>query len=274
MHLSKKLSDKYNKLQSIFKEMDSVLIAYSGGVDSTFLLKVGTDTLGKKCVGVIGIAPSLATDEYEKAIKEANQFNANLKTINTNEMENPLYFNNNNDRCYFCKSELFFQLGKLANELNIKYILEGSNADDLNDYRPGMKAACEQNIRSPLVEANLSKENIRELSKHLGLNTWDQPSQPCLASRVAYGIPIDGDKLKKINIAEKFIRNLSFKVVRVRLHSDFVSVEVGQNELKHLFKPTNLKKIEKELNRIGFDKVEFNSQGYKSGQLNLPINED
>lgn len=268
MLLSKNLSNKYSKLQSIFEEMDSVLIAYSGGVDSTFLLKVGTDTLGQKCVGVIGVAPSLASEEYDRAIRQAKQFKANLKTIHTHEMENPQYFNNDNDRCYFCKSELFFQLGKVSKELNIKYILEGSNADDVNDYRPGMKAASEQNIRSPLMEADLSKSEIRELSKYLGLNTWNQPSQPCLSSRIAYGIQIDADKLNKINAAERFIKSLGFKIVRVRHYNHYVSVEVGKDELDRLFSADIQDNIKNELQKIGFENIKFDPEGYESGKLN------
>jgi uncharacterized protein len=268
MDLSEVTLTKYNHLIHLFKEMQSVLIAYSGGVDSSLLLKVGTDTLKKNCIGVIGISPSLANQEYIEAIEQAKQINANIKTIPTNEILNSLYVLNNQDRCYFCKSELFDELNKLADELQINYIIEGSNFNDLDDFRPGMQAAKEKKIRSPLVEAKLTKTEIRELARYLGLSSWDKPSQPCLSSRVAYGLQINESILNKINQAEIFLKELNFQIVRVRYFEDHVSVEVGNNEVNRLMKPEIQNSVINKFKNIGFDKILFDAEGYQSGKLN------
>jgi len=272
MILTETIQQKYNHLIRIFKEMQSVLIAYSGGVDSTLLLKVGSDTLKKKCTGIIGISPSLANQEYTEALAQAEQMGAEINTINTNEISNSLYTLNNQDRCYFCKSELFGELNKLADKFKVNFIVEGSNFDDLDDYRPGMKAAKEKKIRSPLVEAKFTKTEIRELAKCLGLSSWDKPSQPCLSSRVAYGVQINESTLKKINRAENFLKELNFKIVRVRYFENHVSIEVGKNEVNHLLKPDIQNSVNVEFNNIGFNKVVFDTEGYQSGKLNKIYN--
>jgi len=268
MVLSKTTKLKYNHLIQIFEEMQSVFVAYSGGVDSSLLLKVGTDILNKNCVAVIGISPSLAKQEYTEAVKQAEQIGANIKTINTNEISNSLYVINNQDRCYFCKTELFDELYKLADEHKVNFIVEGSNYDDLDDYRPGMKAAKEKKIRSPLVESKFKKMEIRELAKFLGLSSWDKLSQPCLSSRVAYGVQIDEFILNKINQAENFLKKLNFEIVRVRYFEDHVSIEVGNNEVHRLLKPEIQNSVKSEFNYIGFDKILFDTEGYQSGKLN------
>ena len=268
MELSETTLRKYNNLIQIFKDMESVLIAYSGGVDSSVLLKVGADTLKENCIGIIGRSPSLAAQEYTEALKQAEQMGANLKTINTNEINNSLYVLNNQDRCYFCKSELFDELNKLAVNLKVNFIVEGSNFDDLEDFRPGRKAAEEKKIRSPLVEAKFTKVEIRELAKHLGLSSWDKPSQPCLASRVAYGVQINENILEKINHAEKYLKELNFEIVRVRYFEDLVSVEVGKDEVSRLLNHEIKTSITNEFNKIGLSKIIFDSEGYQSGKLN------
>ncbi len=268
MILSGTTLQKYDNLIQIFKDMESVLIAYSGGVDSSLLLKIGTNTLGENCIGIIGISPSLASQEYNEAIKQAEQMDANLKTINTNEIDNSLYVLNNQDRCYFCKSELFGDLNKTAEELDIDFIIEGSNFDDLDDFRPGRKAAEEKKIRSPLVEAKFTKEEIRELAKYLDLSSWDKPSQPCLASRVAYGVQINENILDKINQAEKHLKELGFEIVRVRYFENHVSVEVGKDEVQRLMSEETKNSVSNEFKNIGFDKIDFDPEGYQSGKLN------
>ena len=268
MVIAETTHQKYNDLIQLFKKMESVLIAYSGGVDSSLLLKVGTDTLKENCTGIIGVSPSLAADEYAEAVKQAEQIGAKIKTINTNEINNSLYVLNNQDRCYFCKSELFDELYKLSNDLKVNFIVEGSNFDDLNDHRPGRKAVEEKKIRSPLVEAKFTKAEIRELAKFLGLNSWDKPSQPCLSSRVAYGIQINENILKKINQAENYLKKLDFEIVRVRYFEEHVSVEVGIDDVSRLLSPEIQKSVSHEFNNIGFNKITFDSEGYQSGKLN------
>ena len=268
MVLSETTNQKYNHLIQIFEKMQSVLVAYSGGVDSSLLLKVGTDILNNNCAAVIGISPSLAKQEYTEAVKQAEQIGANIKTIKTNEISNSLYVLNNQNRCYFCKTELFDELNKLADELKVNFIVEGSNFDDLDDYRPGMKAAEEKKIRSPLVESKFTKTEIRELAKFLGLSSWDKPSQPCLSSRVAYGVQIDESILNKINQAENYLKKLNFEIVRVRYFKDHVSVEVGEHEVNRLMKSEIQNLINKEFKNIGFNKILFDPDGYQSGKLN------
>jgi uncharacterized protein len=268
MQLSKTTFKKYNELIKLFKNMKSVLVAYSGGVDSSLLLKVGTDTLKENCFGIIGISPSLASNEYSEAVKQAELMGANLKTTHTNEINNALYVLNNMDRCYFCKTELFDDLIKISNDLDVNIIVEGSNFDDLEDYRPGMKAATEKKIRSPLVEVKLTKNEIRELAKFLGLSSWNKPSQPCLSSRIAYGVKIDDSILYKINQAENYLKNLDFKIVRVRYFKEYVSVEVGEKEVSRLLNSEIKNLVLSEFNNIGFPNVVFDKTGYQSGKLN------
>lgn len=269
MALSNSVLKKYNHLQKIFTEMDSVIVAYSGGVDDSLLLKVGTDTLKENCTGIIGLSPSLSPNEYQEAEKQATLIGANLAKIQTNEINHSLYVQNNLDRCYFCKSELFSRLVEISKELGVNYIVEGSNFDDLNDHRPGMRAAGENKIRSPLVEVKLKKKEIREVAKYLKISSWDKPSQPCLSSRVAYGVKINEDILYKISKAEEYLKNLDFKIVRVRYFDNYVSVEVGEKEITRLFTPEIKQKVKTKFQNIGLNSIVFDPEGYKSGKLNI-----
>jgi len=272
MELEHHLVEKYEHLKNLFRGMEKVLIAYSGGVDSTLLLKVGTDVLGPdKCIGIIGVSASMARDEYQESILLAEQMGARIDFIETDEMNNPSYLANDSKRCFYCKQELFSSLWMVAAKYKVKNIVDGSNADDQGDYRPGMDAAKQLNVRSPLMEADFSKEEIRVLSKFLQLPTWEKPAQPCLASRVAYGNTINQDVLHKIDQSEKYLRNLAFKIVRVRYFSDTVSVEVGKEELGRLQNTKLRKDITEKLKRIGFEKITFDDKGYESGKLNRLI---
>lgn len=275
MKLTPNIKQKYEKLQNIFKEMGRVILAYSGGVDSTLLLKVGTDILGQKnCIGVIGVSPSMAVDEYDESVNLARKIKARIEFVETDEMNNPAYLINDTKRCFYCKQELFSSLWKIATKQDIRFIVDGSNADDQGDYRPGMDAARQLKVRSPLMEADFSKEEIRILSKYLNLPTWEKPAQPCLASRVAYGNTIDRNILSKIDQSEKYLRDLGFKIVRVRYFTEKVSIEVGKDELERLNNTGLRENIKNKLEAIGFENISFDENGYESGKLNRLISID
>ena len=268
MKIDKNLQKKYLNLQSILRDMQKVVLAYSGGVDSTLLLKVGTDILGQDCIAILAISASLSKSEYNDAVNIADLIGANLVTITTTEMENEKYFKNDLKRCFYCKYELFSTLRQYAINHGISFILDGSNIDDTSDYRPGLEAADKLQIRSPLIEENLNKKDIRCLSKYFNLPTWDKPAQACLASRVAYGHRISPEILHKIDQAEQILKLRGFKIVRVRYHGNQVSVEVGAEEIDKLQNRHERSYIVKRFKKIGFENVMFDEEGYKSGKLN------
>jgi len=191
--------------------------------------------------------------------------------LETHEMDNPEYINNDRSRCYHCKLELYSILKAYARDRKIKYILDGNNYDDLNDYRPGREAAKQLHVRSPFIEVGLHKEDIRELARFLDLPNWNKPAQPCLSSRMAYGQPIELQILNKIATAESYLKSLGFEIVRVRYRGDFVSIEVGPDELQDLFDSCNQKSIRQQFERIGFHRIEFDRNGYRPGNLNQPL---
>lgn len=268
MQLSDRTEQKFKNLQNLFREMQKVVVAYSGGVDSTLLLKIGTDILGENCVGVLGLSASLSKDEYKESLALADKMNASLEVINTDELNNPKYLQNDGLRCYHCKYELFSQIKPFAEKIGARFILDGNNVDDKGDYRPGMEAAKELKIRSPFIEADLNKDEIREISKYLNLPTWIKPAQPCLSSRIAYGQSISSELLEKIDNAEKILRNKKFKIVRVRYLGESVSIEVGIEELPKLKDKKLRSDIIHEIQKLGFDKIQFDESGYESGGLN------
>jgi uncharacterized protein len=258
----------YDLLRNIFLEMKNVLVAYSGGVDSTVLLKIGTDVLGAHCIGVLGISPSLAAEEKNQALRLAKQIKANVDVITTGEMENPLYIQNDQRRCFYCKQELYTEIWRLAEKRKIHYIVDGTNADDINDYRPGMEAARELQIRSPLLEAELGKDDIRGLARYLKISIWNKPAQPCLASRVMYGQSINPRMLQRIDRAEQFIKSRGYEVVRVRSMGSSASVEVGKNEVTRALQEAETLIIVKRLRHLGFQQVYIDPDGYRQGKLN------
>lgn len=263
------LQDKYKKLQEIIKEMGSVVIGFSGGVDSTLLAKVAHDVLQDKAIAVIGRSETYPEDELNEAIKLAEMIGIRYKIVDTKETDNLKFAENPPDRCYYCKTELFSKLKEIAIEEKIEWIADGTNVDDLGDYRPGLIAVKENNVRSPLLEAGLTKKEIRELSRALGLPTWDKPSFACLSSRFPYGLPIDREKLKKIDKAESFLRKSGLKIVRVRyIDENTVRIETGKEEFKKFFDDEFRIKVVKELKNLGFIYITLDLEGYRTGSMN------
>ena len=275
---------KLARLQGILRDMQSVLIAYSGGVDSTFLLKVAADTLGDTmprsvptCVlAVTAVSPTYPHEEHDLACAMARSLGVRHISILTNELADPTFSANPPDRCYHCKKELFRKLREIARREGMRFTADASNADDLSDYRPGRKAAIEAQIRSPLIEAGLAKKEIRLLSKEMGLETWDKPSAACLASRLPYGEPITPEKLQRVGAAEKLLRELlgdtmqhSVPIqVRVRSHENVARIEVESEALQQLASPEMRVKVTSELKKLGFTYVTLDLLGYRTGSLN------
>jgi len=263
------LQDKYERLKKIIEEMGSIVIGFSGGVDSTLLLKVAYDILKDKVIAVIGKSETYPEEEFNEAIKLAEFIGVRYKIVATEETDNLKFAENPPDRCYYCKTELFTKLKEIAKAEGIKWIADGTNADDVKDFRPGLRAVRENNIRSPLLEAGLTKTEIRELSRTLGLPTWDKPSFACLSSRFPYGMPIDREKLKKIDKAESFLRKLGLKVFRVRLiDENTVRIETGREEFKKFFDDDFRIKVVSELKNLGFIYITLDLEGYRTGSMN------
>ena len=266
---------KYEHLQLILKELDSVVIGYSGGVDSTLLLKVAHDVLGDRALAVIGRLETYPSSEYREAVALAQSFSVRYIEVTTEETDDLKFRENPPDRCYFCKSELFGKLAEIAAREGIPWIADGSITDDIGDFRPGMKAKKEKNVCSPLLDAGLSKEEVREISKFLALSTWNKPSFACLASRFPYGFGITKENLSKIDRAETFLRALNFKNYRVRHHDDKTArIEVNANEIAHLIEPEIRERITTFFASLGFIYVTLDLKGYRTGSMNEVLSPD
>ncbi|UCC29703.1 MAG: ATP-dependent sacrificial sulfur transferase LarE [Phycisphaerales bacterium] len=268
-----KLDEKYERMQQILRELESVAVAFSAGVDSTFVLKVAIDTLGpKNVVAVTGRSDSLARAEFEEACKLADAVGAEHVILDTDEFENPDYTANPADRCYHCKTALYTRLKGFIAERGIKASVSGNNADDLGDFRPGLQAADEHQVRSPVAEAGLTKGDVRELSKRLGLPTHDKPASPCLASRVPYGEEITPEKLHMIELAEAFLREeMDIRECRVRHHGNLARIEVPPVFIKTLAEPENAARIERHFRSLGYTYVALDLRGFRSGSMNEVI---
>ncbi len=266
--MNNQLQKKYEELKKFIKRLNSIIIAFSGGIDSALLLKVAYDVLGNKAIAVTANTPSLPRRELEETKRITQQLGAKHLIINTNETKNEDYLRNPSDRCYYCKTELYTKLKKLSKQLGIKNILNGTNYDDLSDYRPGLKAADENEIISPLKEAELTKSDVRELAKHLGLEIWDKPSMPCLSSRIPYGQEITLKKLSVIEEAENFLKDFGIRELRVRHFGNVARIEVNEKDKQIIGNSFEL--IEKKFNEIGFEQIIISN--FKSGSLNLMLN--
>ena len=229
--------EKLDNLKALFANMDRALIAYSGGIDSTLVAKVAYDVLGDRALAVTAESPSLLPDDLEDAKVQAAAIGIRHEVVKTHELDNPNYASNPANRCYFCKSELHDTLKPLALERGYPYVVDGVNADDLRDYRPGIQAARERGARSPLAEVGISKIEVREISRYLGLPWWDKPAQPCLSSRFPYGEAITMEKLQRVGRAERYLRNLGLRELRVRSAGDTARIEIPVAEIKRFCRP-------------------------------------
>ena len=262
---------KLARLQEILGSLGSVLVAYSGGVDSTFLLKVAVDSLHENCLAVLAESPTLPAHDRADALAMIERLGARSMVIAGGEMSNPAFVRNDRKRCYWCKHELFHSLKEIAQREGLQQVIEGSNSDDTSDYRPGIQAARECGIRSPLMEAGLTKDDIRQLSRELGLPTWDKPASACLSSRISYGTAIDATVLERIDAAEDFLRSIGFAQVRVRHHGDVARIEVSEDAMPRLLEQRLRCEVAARFRELGYLYTTIDAEGYRTGSMNTMI---
>ncbi len=264
---------KLTQLRNLFVEMDRALIAYSGGIDSTLVAKIAYDVLGDRALAVTAKSPSLLPEELEDATIQAATIGIAHQVVETYEMDNPNYSSNPVNRCYFCKSELHDTLKPMAMKFGYPYVVDGVNADDLGDYRPGIQAAKERGARSPLAELGITKLEVREIAKSIGLPWWNKPAQPCLSSRFPYGEEITIPKLNRVGRAEIYLRRLGYENVRVRSTGDTAKIELPVDLIQQFVANNNLAELVTIFQSFGFIYVSLDLEGYRSGKLNQVLSE-
>jgi uncharacterized protein len=264
---------KEQKLRETFRALGSVIVAYSGGVDSSYVAYIANAELGPRAICITGQSASLPSYQQAETDRVVAQFGFHHEIIQTEELENPSYRANNADRCYFCKDELYGKLEAIAASRGIECIVDGSTTDDLGDYRPGRKAATQHAVRSPLIEVGMSKNEVRELSRRAGLPTWDKPASPCLSSRIAYGTAVTIERLSKVDRGEEILREFGFKEFRVRHHDTLVRLEIAPAELDRALDKEVIQQLAKRFRELGFKYVTLDLEGFRSGSMNevLPI---
>jgi pyridinium-3,5-biscarboxylic acid mononucleotide sulfurtransferase len=267
--LTDTLQRKLEKLRHDLTDMQSVLVAFSGGTDSSFVLKIAHDQLGSGALGITAVSPTFPASELEIATRVAAEIGARHEIIQTDQLAIPAFVQNDASRCFHCKTDLYQLLDGLREERASRWIVDGTNLDDLGDDRPGIKAAREWNVRSPLVEAGLSKSDIRVLAKDLGLHNWDKPAAACLSSRIPRGVSITVDKLRRVEQAEEVLVTEGFRKVRVRDHGDIARIEIGQEEFTRLNEPERRGRISSRLRELGFRFVCVDLQGYRPGGISV-----
>ena len=266
------LDQKTKKIKSLIREMDSVLVAFSGGVDSTLVLVLAHEVLGEKALAVTAQSASVPDREMKASHQLAKEIGARHLVIKTEEMSNPDYRTNPVNRCYHCKTELYSRLKKVAQQENIFHILNGTNTDDLGDYRPGLESAREQGVRSPLVEAQFSKQEVRELSRMMKLSIWNKPAMACLSSRIPYGQPVTPEKLAMIEQSEDLLLALGFTQVRVRHLGTLARIELDKNEMPRYQNDKSIQKaVQEKFRSLGFNSVMLDPEGYRMGSLNSAL---